>query len=354
MNTNNANSSINNQNNLKYESQSNPLNSTSQNNNNYQPQQTFTTVQTSIQQPQSINYANNPINQIPSQNANTIQNQSNPTLIAQQTATINNQNVNYSPYTQNPQVQVNKQIPTMPKQNNNQDNESLKNFAKKFCILLICIGIVVTGFSIYLLGDNNNKYKTYIASPADLVDFDTISKNGLTYYKGNYKYKVNKKEYFYTPNTLSRQRPEKLIQIKYDKENPEKLYNDDLSKYFLIMLFSGIGLTFISGISTLAIKSSKSKEIITAQIIDQVNCVGGKRIYFSNLNIDENSIEAINKKYYVYFSKDDKKFAIGNKVNFDIYKYGEVFTTEKYKGVSARIIYNFKDEDFNLAPNNKV
>ncbi len=379
MNTNNVNSSTNSQNNFGSSGQTNSSNNTAlpnninSNSNTYQSQQPIIINKPSIQQPTNINYNNNTINQLSPQNTNTItQNQLNTTPLTQPT-TINNQNVNYNPYTQNYQGQVNSQtsyiqsqsaIPNMNNMangiqdqstiSNNQENTPLRNFARKFCVVLICVGIIITGLAIYLLFDNNNKYKTYISSPADLVDFDTISKNGLTYYKGNYKYKVNKKEYFYTPNTLSREKPEKLIQIKYNKEKPEKLYNDNLSKYFLIMLFSGIGLTFISGISTLALKSSKTREIITAQVIEQVNCVGGKRIYFSNLNIADNSSEALTKKYYVYFSNDSKKFAIGNKLNFDIYKYGEAFTTEKYKNISARIIYNFKDEDFTLVSNNKI
>lgn len=376
MNTNNANANINNQNNFGNVNQNNSSNNTilpndiKNNINAYQYQQSTITNQSAIQQAQNTNYFNNTINQIPVQNMNNIQNKLNTTPITQQT-TINNQSGNYNSYTQNSQIQLNQQTsyiqnqPAIPaqanitteikeysKRNTNSNDTSTKKFARKICLILIFIGIIVTGVSTYLLIDNNKKYKTYIAAPADLVDFDTISKNGLTYYKGNYKYKVNKKEYFYTPKDLSRQRPEKLIQIKYNKENPEKLYNDDLSKYFFIMLFSGIGLTFISAISMLTLKSAKIKEIITVQIIEQVNCVGGKRIYFSDLNISESSSEAINKKYYVYFSKDSKKFSLGNKMNFDIYKYGEVFTTEKYKGISARRIYNFKDEDFILIPNN--
>ena len=94
--------------------------------------------------------------------------------------------------------------------------------------------------------------------------------------------------------------------------------------------------------------STKREKIITVQVVNQVTCVGGRRIYLSDISIPDTSKEATNSKYYVYFSNDLKKFNIGNKLNFNIYKYNEVFTTEPYNNVIARAIYNFKDEDFTV------
>lgn len=231
---------------------------------------------------------------------------------------------------------------------NNQYEEKLKNKIRMFFIILIFIGILISIGAIYLLIDNNNKYKTYIAIPADLIDYDKINKNGLTYYKGNYKYIIDKNEYFYTPDNLSSKIPDKIIQIKYNSSNPNDLYNENLSKIFFIILFSGLGLSFISLIIAVALSSNKLKEIAIVQVIEQINCVGGRRVYLSNINIRQDDKDAQNLKYYVYFTDDINKFAIGNKLSFNIYKYGEAFTTEKYKNITARAIYNFKNDDFTL------
>lgn len=273
--------------------------------------------------------------------------------IQPQTAPIPPQNPQPVIY-QNNVVQQPKEIPNNVVLNNNPpdkmqkeetENNSSKKTIRKIFIILIFIGLILAAVATYLLIDDNNKYKNYTITVADLVDYDKVEKNGLIYYKGNYKYKIKRKEYFYTPKELSQTMPSKIIQLKYDPQNPNKVYEKNASTYFFILLFSGLGLSFISGIIVVALTSSKTKEIITVKVIEQVNCVGGKRIYLENIKeVNEN------EKYYVYFTNDSKKFALGNFLTLNIFQYGEAFTTENYKNSSAKTIYEFKDKDFTLLP----
>ena len=120
-----------------------------------------------------------------------------------------------------------------------------------------------------------------------------------------------------------------------------------------IILFATIGTGLLSFIGVASLTSSKESLIITAQVIEQVNCVGGKRIYLNDINIPNNDPRFFKDKYFVYFSNNTEKFTIGKLLNFDLYKYGEAFTREAYRNVSARVIYNYKEEDFNEVAINK-
>lgn len=231
---------------------------------------------------------------------------------------------------------------------NQTKDKKTKQKVRNVFLFLIFVGLIGIGISIYLLIDDNQKYNTYIPIAADLISEEKIHKSGIQYYKGTYKYIINKKEYFYKSKKLYSSSADKIIQIKYDKEDPTKLYDETASKNYFILLFSSIAFSFISMIISVSLSSSKIKEIITVQVIEQVTCVGGRRIYLSNINIPDNTPSAYEQKYYVYFSNDLGKFSIGNKLTFNIYQYNEVFTTETYHNSLARTIYNFKDEDFTL------
>lgn len=236
--------------------------------------------------------------------------------------------------------------------NNIEDNKkeavTIKQKIRKTFIFLIFLGMIIIGVSIYLLVDDNKKYNNYIPMAADLISSEKINKSGIEYYKGTYKYIINKKEYFYQSKKLYSTTPDKIIQIKYNRKDPNKLYDENASKFYFIVLFSGIAFSLISMVIVVALSPSKSKEIITVEVVEQVTCVGGRRIYLSNLQIDNNAPIAYDQKYYVYFTNDLNKFALGNKLTFNIYQYSEVFTTEVYKQKLARVIYEFKNEDFTL------
>lgn len=239
--------------------------------------------------------------------------------------------------------------------NNNTSAKTEKTFKQKlrtFFIFLIFISLLVIGLSIYLLVKDNEKYETYKTTAADIVDYEKVYKNGLTYYKGNYKYVVNKKEYYYTEPNMTTHLPDEIIRIKYDAKNPNNVYDENASKMFFIMLFVAGGFGILSFIIMAALTSSKVAKELIVQVIEEVNCVGGRRIYLNDISIKNNDKDFYTKKYYVYFSNDNK-FKVGALLKFNLYKYGEAFTSEKYRNVSARVIYHFKDDDFEIVNVNK-
>lgn len=226
-------------------------------------------------------------------------------------------------------------------------NDTKKKIRRLF-IFLIIISVISSISSIGLLVYENNKYNTYKIAPADLLDYKKVYKNGISYYQGNYKYIVNKKEYIFNYYKLYKDIPERIIQVKYDTTNPSKLYNENYTKYYFIMLFASVSLTILFIVITVSISPSKLNEVITVQVIEFVNCVGGRRIYLNDINIPKDSPDFFTKKYYVFFSDNYDKFKVGNLLKFNKYKYGEALTSEKYRNVSAMTIYNFKDDDFEI------
>ncbi len=222
------------------------------------------------------------------------------------------------------------------------NKKKLRSFFK--FLIFICIVIVLS--MIYLIYSENKKYDTYIETAADRVDFKKVNKNGIDYYQGNYKYIVNKKEYFYTSKVLYSDRPDTIIQIRYNKENPKEVFDKDLANTYLIIALVTGGIEFILILITISISPTKLVEYVTCQVVETVNCVGGKRIYLCDVNIPNTSPDYYDKKYYVYFSNNDELFKIGNILKFNKYKYKEVFTTEEYRTVKARTIYEFNDLDF--------
>ena len=238
---------------------------------------------------------------------------------------------------------------------NNTNTETTKIFNQKlrvFFIVLIFISLLTVGLSIYLLVKDNEKYETYKTTAADIVDYEKIYKNGLTYYKGNYRYIVNKKEYYYTAPNMTTRLPDEIIRIKYDNKNPNNVYDKNESKRLFIMLFIAVGIGIFSFIITAALTSTKVAKELILQVIEEVNCVGGRRIYLNDISIKNDNKDFYTKKYYVYFSNNEK-FKVGALLKTNIYKYGEVFTSEKYRNVSARVIYHFKDDDFEVVKINK-
>lgn len=231
--------------------------------------------------------------------------------------------------------------------------EPAKSKLHSFLTLLIVVTLLVIITFIALLIYDNKKYNTYKVTAADMVDFEKVYKNGVTYYKGNYKYKVGKKEYIYKSDKLYTYTPDSIIQVKYNASNPNDVYNENDSKMFFIILISSIGVFILLVILKIAVSPSKVQEIVVVQVIEKVNCVGGQRIYLSNINIPKTDPNYSTLKYFVYFSSNKEKFKVGNLLQFNIYKYGEGLTSEKYRSVYARTIYNFKDDDFIIYNPNK-
>ena len=161
--------------------------------------------------------------------------------------------------------------------------EPAKSKLHSFLTLLIVVTLLVIITFIALLIYDNKKYNTYKVTAADMVDFEKVYKNGVTYYKGNYKYKVGKKEYIYKSDKLYTYTPDNIIQVKYNVSNPNDVYNENDSKMFFIILISSIGVFILLVILKIAVSPSKVQEIVVVQVIEKVNCVGGQRIYLSNM-----------------------------------------------------------------------
>lgn len=229
--------------------------------------------------------------------------------------------------------------------------KTFKTSLKHFLIAIILLCVATAGTMGYLIYNENVKYRTYKTKAADLVDFDKVYVNGVSFYQGNYKYVIDKKEYFYKSKVLTRGRPNEVETIKYNTKNPSDLYDENASNKYLIILVSSLGLTFFLLIIVIAITPSNLNEEITVEVVEYANCVGGRRVYLCDLGIPNKSPDYYDKKYYAYFTSDYEKFKVGNHLKFNKLKYGEAFTTEQYRTVKARSIYNFKDDDFELITN---
>lgn len=227
--------------------------------------------------------------------------------------------------------------------------KTFKTSLKHFLIFLIIVLIAVAALMGYLIYNENVKYNTYKIKAADLLETEKTNINGVSYYIGNYKYVVNKKEYYYKSPTLYSGAPDKIIQIKYNKNNPSDIYNENDANKYLIILIVSIALVVIFTVIAVSITPPNLNEAIIVEVVEFVNCVGGRRVYLCDLSIPNTSPDYYDKKYYAYFTSDYEKFKVGNRLVFNKYKYGEAFTTEAYRTVRARSIYNFKDDDFTLA-----
>lgn len=226
--------------------------------------------------------------------------------------------------------------------------KSSRSKLRSFFIFLIIVGIIGIIISSCLLIIEHQKYKNYISIAADFISSEKVYKNGISYNQPTYKYKVKGKEYFFKSNALYLNNPEKIIEVKYNPQNPNQIYHGEYSNSFLIALLVSMAFSFTSSMIAISLSGSKLEKIITVQVIEQVTCVGGRKIYLDNINMKKEEPDAIHRKYYVYFTDDLQKFAFGNKLTFNVYKYSEVLTTEKYRGIFAQVLYNFKKEDFTL------
>ncbi len=226
--------------------------------------------------------------------------------------------------------------------------KTFKDSFKHFLIFIIIIAIAIAAFMGYLIYQESYKYRTYKTKAADLVDSSKTYVNGVSYYYGNYTYTVNKKQYYYTSNELVRGNPDEVITIKYNKKNPSDVYDEKARDKYLIILIVSLCVALFLMLIVVAITPSNLNEVIVAEVVEFANCVGGRRVYLCDLSIPNTSPDYYDKKYYAYFTSDYDKFKVGNRLSFNKFKYGEAFTTEAYRTVRARSIYNFKDDDFTV------
>lgn len=232
--------------------------------------------------------------------------------------------------------------------NETKQEKNKKNGKLKY-VFLFLIGILLTTGGIYLYKENQMKSNSYISIAADLYSTEKIYKAGKPYYEARYSYKVNDKEYKYDYPRATETVPQNVIVLKYNKENPTDLYNNDIDKYCLIVIIVGIAISILSIIVIIA-KSTQipDKNVITV-VEDLVTCVGGSRIYLSDVSIPITDNRAPREKYYVLFSNNLIKYAPGNQISFNAHKYKEFLPTEQYKeNIQAQSLYDYKEEDLVL------
>lgn len=228
------------------------------------------------------------------------------------------------------------------------NNQNKKKGRWKF-FLLFLLGVGITVGSIYLYKENEKKSQSFIPIAADLYSSDKIYKAGKPYYQAVYSYVVKDKMYKYKYPDLTENSPEEVIVVKYNKKNPNNTYNKDINRYCIIAGIVGIAISVASIIIIIAKSTTIPAKNVTATVVDLVTCVGGSRIYLSDTQIPDNDNRARLEKYYVLFSNDLEKYKIGNKITFDVNKYGEFLSTEKYKdNLIARSLNDFKNEDLIL------
>lgn len=232
--------------------------------------------------------------------------------------------------------------------NNKKEGKNQKRGRLKYFFLFL-VGISLIIGSIYLYKENETKRSTYISIAADLYSTEKIYKAGKPYYKSRYSYTVNNKDYKYDYPRVTDKVPQSVIVLKYNKSNPEQLYNNDIDKYCIIATIVGIFLSIISIIIIIAKSTQIPDKNIIAVVEELVTCVGGSRVYLSDISIPITDNRSKNEKYYVLFSNNLTKYSIGNQISFNANKYGEFLPTEPYKNnISAQSLYDYKDDELLL------
>lgn len=214
-------------------------------------------------------------------------------------------------------------------------------------IFFLFIELIIIGLGTYFFIQSNEKYKTYTVIGADFFSQEKIYEAGKPYYKAKYVYKVNDKKYYYDYPEKFEGTPDQIIQIRYNPKNPNDIYSEKESLFFIIVIATGVVLLFITIGILISISSKKKEKIITVIVEDMLTCVGGRKIYMRNINtpVDNNNPEKT--EYYSYYTNQLEKFPIGQKLKFNVYKYAEVLTTETYKDkFISTTINDFKPEDF--------
>lgn len=237
--------------------------------------------------------------------------------------------------------------------NNNVPIKKTKKGKKKYIFLFI-VGLLLTILGIYLYTKNETKSNSFVSIAADIYSSEKVYKAGKPYYKARYSYKVDGKEYKYDYPEETESYPQDVIVIKYNKKNPQEIYNNKFDLYFIGLSIVGIIISAISVIVIIAKNTALPDKNIVAVVEELVTCVGGSRIYLSDIAILPTDNRAATEKYYVLFSNNLGKYALGNQISFNANKYGEFLSTEKYKDNKiAKSLHDFKDEDLVLISVNK-
>lgn len=257
-------------------------------------------------------------------------------------------------YPTNPQIRVNDISPqpsnntTQTIQNNEQAVLKPKKTRKKGPhIFFLFLELITIGLGTFFLIQSNNKYNTYTITGADLFSQEKVYKAGKPYYKARYQYIVKDKKYYYDNPKYFEISPDQIIQLRYNPNKPDEIYNSNETIFFIIITaVGGIGLFITIGI-LISIAGDNKEKIVTVIVEDIITCVGGRKIIMRNINTPSDPNNPQNTEYYSYYTAHLEKFPVGRKLKFNAHKYNEVLTTDKYKEkFTALNINDFKIEDF--------
>lgn len=211
-------------------------------------------------------------------------------------------------------------------------------------MFLLCIGVIA--FGVYMSLEEKNKYDNYVVIGADLFRIEKKYQAGVPYYLGIYRYKVDGKKYDYKSPQKYDGNPDLVIQIRYNPENPNELYNRNQSIMYIGITAVGVLLFFITFGVLISMTSKKEEKIVVAVVYDNSTCVGGRKFYLKTVNLDGTDLPPEKTEYYSYFTDKVEYFPTGRKVKFNLFKYNKSILTENYNGVVTIQINNFKITDF--------
>lgn len=228
-------------------------------------------------------------------------------------------------------------------ENINEDSVLRNNVKKSKMpgISVIFMGLIIIGMAVVLILDANEKNNSYIAVSANIFSSEKDYQAGKPYLKVRYQYIVNNKKYYYDDPEKHFERPDDVITLKYNKDNPKDLYISSYYIYYIIGCGVGV-IVFILGIIKLVSLTSKNAEkIIVGEIYDALTCVGGRKFYIRSLDSSFQLLPPEKTEYFSYFSNDYNNFQIGKKVKFNAYKYREALLTDDIG--NNRMAYNINE-----------
>ena len=195
-------------------------------------------------------------------------------------------------------------------------------------ISVIFMGLIIIGMAIVLIIDANNKNSTYIAVSANIYSSEKGYQAGKPYYKVRYQYIVNNKKYYYDDPVKHFERPDDVITLKYNKQNPKELYITSYYIYYIIGCGVGVVVLILGIIKLVSLTSKNAEKIVVGEIFDALTCIGGKKYYIRSLDASFQPLPPEKTEYFSYFSNDYTNFKIGKKVKFNAYKYKEALLTD--------------------------
>lgn len=211
-------------------------------------------------------------------------------------------------------------------------------------LFLLCIAIIT--FGVYNFLQSKDKYENYVVIGADLLRTEKKYQAGVPYYLGTYRYKVNDKKYDYNYPKRFDVKPDLVIQIRYNPDNPKELYNRNETLLYIGIAAGGVLIFLVTFGVLISLTSKKDEKIVLAVVYDSASCVGGRKIYMKTINPDGTLLAPNQTEYYSYFTDKTMYFPVGRKVKFNLFKYKKSISTEKFNDVITIQINDFKITDF--------